>query len=182
MYLIQIWQLFMGLLLHHAPMGGPRHWDSPLGCSRRLPSVAWYFPLSWSRFAEDRVVLSNISWWSGLSLFIFGHFFFLGMAHGLDMKWAGVANSFGPTILYIYISYRKYTIFKQINNPLLLYFHYIITFFSRRMIFVYLPTNPICAICVSVLICLCFVDFFYRRNDHSGRFVSIISFSHLLSY
>ena len=28
-----------------------------------------------------------------------GHFFLLGMGHRLDMKWAGVANSFDPTVI-----------------------------------------------------------------------------------
>ena len=31
-------------------------------------------------------------------MLVLAHFFLLGMGHGLDMKWAGVANSFGPTI------------------------------------------------------------------------------------
>ena len=31
-------------------------------------------------------------------MLVLGHFFLLGMGHGLDMKWVGVANSFGPTI------------------------------------------------------------------------------------
>ena len=32
-------------------------------------------------------------------MLVLEHFFLLGMGHGLDMKWAGVANSFGPTII-----------------------------------------------------------------------------------
>ena len=92
------WQPLLELLLYHAPMAGPLRSGFPLGCSRRWPLVAWRFPLSWSRFTEDRVVLDNISWQSGLSLFVLGHFFLLGMGHGLDMKWAEVAKSFGPII------------------------------------------------------------------------------------
>ena len=65
-YLMRRWRPFIGLLLHHALMGGSQHWDSPLGRSRRLPSMAWYFPFSWSRFAEDKVVLGSVSWRSEL--------------------------------------------------------------------------------------------------------------------
>ena len=39
-----------------------------------------------------------ISWQFGFLLFVLGHFFLLGMDLGLDMKWAGVPKSFGPTI------------------------------------------------------------------------------------
>ena len=38
----------------------------------------------------------------GPSLLILRRFFFLGVGLGFDMKWAGLAKSFGPTI-YIYI-------------------------------------------------------------------------------
>ena len=89
---------FPGKLLHQAPMAGPLHSGFPLRHSRRLPLVAWHFPLSWSRFAKDKVVLGSISCQSGLSLLVLGHIFLLGMGHGLDMKWAEVTNSFGPTI------------------------------------------------------------------------------------
>ena len=60
--------------------------------------MTWHFPLPRSQFTKDRVVLDSISWQSGLSLFVLGHFFLLGMGHGLNMKWARVAKSFGPTI------------------------------------------------------------------------------------
>ena len=96
-YLIRKWQPLLELLLYHAPMANPLPSDFPLGCSRRLPLVTWRFPLPWSRFADDRVILGSISWQSGLSLSFLGHFFLLGMGHGLDMKWTGVAKSFGPT-------------------------------------------------------------------------------------
>ena len=131
------WRPFLGLLLRHAPTASPRRLGFPLGLSRRLPLVAWHLPLSWSWSAEDKVVLGSISWRSGLFLFILWHFFFLGMGHGLDMKWAGVANSFGPTpniivifpinyqtnkflyIFYLYIKYfglKNWLIFPRINN------------------------------------------------------------------
>ena len=97
-YLMRRWQPLLELLLHHAPMAGPLRLCFPLGCSRRLPLVTWRFPLLRSRFAEDRVVLGSTSWQFRLSLFVLGHFFLLGMGHGLDMKWAGVAKSIDPTI------------------------------------------------------------------------------------
>ena len=31
-------------------------------------------------------------------MLVLEHFFILDVDHGLDMKWAEVANSFGPTI------------------------------------------------------------------------------------
>ena len=96
-YLMQRWQPLLELLLHHAPMVGPLRLCFPLGRSRRLPLVTWRFPLLRSRFAEDRVVLNSTSWQSGLSLFVLRHFFLLGMGHGFDMKWAGVAKSISPT-------------------------------------------------------------------------------------
>ena len=30
-------------------------------------------------------------------MFVLGHFFLLGVGLGFDMRWAGVAKSFGPT-------------------------------------------------------------------------------------
>ena len=52
----------------------------------------------WSRLAEDRIVLGDVSWQFGLSLFIFGHFFLLGVGLELCIKWAGVAEFFDPII------------------------------------------------------------------------------------
>ena len=52
----------------------------------------------WSRLAEDRIVLSDVSWQFGLSLFILGRFSLLGMGLGLYIKWVGVAEFFDPTI------------------------------------------------------------------------------------
>ena len=48
--------------------------------------------------AEDKVVLGDVSWQFGLSLFIIGRFFLLGMGLGLCIKRAGVAEFFDPTL------------------------------------------------------------------------------------
>ena len=77
--------------------GWPIGSELPLGCSRGLPLATWRFPLPWFWSAKDRVVLDSISWQSGFPLFVIGHFFLLGMGLGLDMKWARVPRSFGPT-------------------------------------------------------------------------------------
>ena len=74
------------------------HLRFPLGRSRRLPLVACRFLLPWSRFAENRIVLSNVSWQFGPSSFVLGHYILLGVGLGLDMKWAEVAKFFSPTI------------------------------------------------------------------------------------
>ena len=42
-------------------------------------------------------------------MLILGHFFLLDMGHGLDMKWDGVANSFGPTSTYDYLLFTQKT-------------------------------------------------------------------------
>ena len=100
-YLMRRWLPLLELPLYHASMAGPLRSRFPLGCSRRLPLAAWLFPLTWFCSTEDRVVLGNISWQSGFSLFVLGHFFLLCMDHELDIKWAGLAISFGPTEIYI---------------------------------------------------------------------------------
>ena len=46
---------------------------------------------------KDRIVLGDVSWQFGLSLFVLGRFFLLGIGLGLCMKWAGVAEFFAPT-------------------------------------------------------------------------------------
>ena len=92
------WQFLLELLIHHTPMADLLHLYFPLGRSGRLPLVACHFFLPWPRFAEDRIVLGNVSWQFGPSSFVFGHFFLLGVGLGLDMKWAGFAKFFGPTI------------------------------------------------------------------------------------
>ena len=97
-YLMRRWQLILELLLQYTPMAVSLHWCFPLGCSGRLPLVACRFLLPWSRFAENRIVLGNVSWQFGSSSFVLGHFFFLDMGFGLDMKWTGIAKFVGPTI------------------------------------------------------------------------------------
>ena len=98
-YLIWRWQLLLELLFYHAPMAGPQGSKLPLECSRGLPLVAWRFPLPWFWSVEDGVILGSISWQSRFPLFVLKHFFLLGMGLGLDMKWAGVPRSFGPTLI-----------------------------------------------------------------------------------
>ena len=103
------WQPSLELLLHHAPIAGLLHLCFPLGHSRRLPLVACRFLLPWSRLAKNRIVLSNISWQFEPSLFVLRHFFLFGMSLGLDVKWAGVAKFFVPTIyIYIYTHFFYY--------------------------------------------------------------------------
>ena len=46
---------------------------------------------------RDRVILGSTIWRSGFPSFVLGHFFLLGVGLGLDIKWAGVPISFGPT-------------------------------------------------------------------------------------
>ena len=85
-YLMRRWQLVLELFFHYSPMAVSLHLCFPLGCSGRLPLVACRFLLPWSWFAENRIVLSNVSWHSGPSSFILRHFFLLGMGLELDMK------------------------------------------------------------------------------------------------
>ena len=99
-YLIQRWQLLLGLLFYYASMAGPLGSESPLGSSRGMPLATWRLPLLWFWSTEDRVVLGSISWQSRFPLFVLGHLFLLDMGPRLDMKWAGVPRSFGPTIIY----------------------------------------------------------------------------------
>ena len=113
---MRMWQLILGLLLHYTPMADTLHLCFPLGHSGRLPLVVCCFLLSWSRFAEDRIVLGNVSWQFGLSLFVFRHFFLLSMGHGFDMKWAGVAKFFGHTIYIGIILCILLYIFKYIHT------------------------------------------------------------------
>ena len=119
-YLIQRWQLLPELLFYHALMAGPLSLELPLGCSKGLPLVAWRFPLPWFWSVEDRVVLGSISWQSGFPLFLLEHFFLLGVGLGLNMKWAGVPKSFGPTI-YIYLKMKSQTKLSIFKCVLLIY-------------------------------------------------------------
>ena len=91
------WQFLLELLLHHAPMAGPLYQSFFLGCPRRLPLMACRSSFLWSRLAKGRIVLGDVSWQFGLSLFIIGRFFLLGMGLGLYIKWVGVAEFFDPT-------------------------------------------------------------------------------------
>ena len=61
--------------------------------------MACRFLLPRSRFAENRFVLGNASWQFGLSSLVLEYFFLIGVGLRLDMKWAGVAKFFGPTIM-----------------------------------------------------------------------------------
>ena len=95
-YLIQRWQLLLGLLFYHAPMAGPLGLESPLGSSRGLPRTTWRLPFLWFWSAEVKVILGNIFWQSGFPSFVFEHFFLLGVGLGLDIEWAEVSRSLWP--------------------------------------------------------------------------------------
>ena len=60
-YLMRRCQLILELPLHYTPMVVSLHLRFFLGRSRRLPLVACCFLLPWSRFAENRIVLGNVS-------------------------------------------------------------------------------------------------------------------------
>ena len=53
--------------------------------------------------AKDRIVLDDAAWQFGLSSFILGLFFLLGMGLGLSIRWAGVTKFFDLTIIIIII-------------------------------------------------------------------------------
>ena len=55
--------------------------------------MAGHSSLLGSGLAEDRIVLDDIFGPFGLSLFVLGHFFLLGIGLGLSMRWAGIVNS-----------------------------------------------------------------------------------------
>ena len=49
-------------------------------------------------------------------MFILGHLFLLGVGLGLDMKWAGVAKFFGPTLtIYTLVLNKKIKKIKKKN-------------------------------------------------------------------
>ena len=104
-YLMRRWQLILELLFHYSPMAVSLHLWFPLGRSGRLPLVACHFLPLWSRFIENKIALDNVSWQFGPSSFVLRHFFLLGMGLRLDMKWARVAKSFGPTINIFWINF-----------------------------------------------------------------------------
>ena len=64
-HLMQRWQLILELFFHYSFMAVSLHLCFPLGRSRRLPSVACHPLLTWSRVAENRIVLGNVSWQFG---------------------------------------------------------------------------------------------------------------------
>ena len=77
------------------------------------------------RLTEDRIVLGDISWQLGLSLFILGCFFLLGMGPGPHMKWTGTADFFDPTsgfevgaikLNYFYILVGYMIVLKKLLN------------------------------------------------------------------
>ena len=78
-------------------MADPQYLSFFLGCSTSMPLVAYHSSSPQSRLAEDMIVLDDAAWQFGLSLFILGHFFFLGVGFGLSIKWVGVAKLFDPT-------------------------------------------------------------------------------------
>ena len=75
------------------------HCVSPfcLGCPGRLSLKACRSSFLWFPLAEDRIVLSDVSWQVGLFLFIIGRFFLLDMDLRPCMKWVGAAEFFDPT-------------------------------------------------------------------------------------
>ena len=52
-----------------------------------------------SRLAKDRIFIGDVSGPLGLSLFVLGHSFLLGVGLGLSMRWAEVVKFFDPTSL-----------------------------------------------------------------------------------
>ena len=129
------WQLILELLLHYTLMAVLLHLCFPLGRSGGLPLVACYFLLPWSWFAENRIVLGNVSWQFGPSSFVLGHFFLLGVGLGLDMKWAGVVKFFGPTtsLTFLY-SFFNIFLFFLYSFPTSIFFKF------PTAIFLNLPT------------------------------------------
>ena len=114
-------------------MADSLHLCFPLGRFGRLPLVVCRFLLPWSQFAETRIVLDNVSWQFGPSLFDLRHFFLLGMGLGLDMEWAEVAKFFGPTIyiyIYIYISFHYFlTLFDEFSSICEISYKFLVIYF-----------------------------------------------------
>ena len=70
-----------------------------LGRPRRLSLRACRFSFLRFQFVKDRIVLGDVSWQLGLSLFILRRFFLLSMGLGPCMKWVGAAEFFDPTVI-----------------------------------------------------------------------------------
>ena len=64
--------------------------------------MACWSPRLGSGLAEERIVLNNVSGPFGLSSFVLGQFFLLGMGFGLSIKWARVVKFFGPTEAFFF--------------------------------------------------------------------------------
>ena len=62
--------------------------------------MAGHSSLLGSVLAEDKIVLDDVSGPLGLSSFVLGHSFLLGVGLGLSIRWAGVVKFFDPTIRY----------------------------------------------------------------------------------
>ena len=69
--------------------------------------------------AEDRIVLGDVSWQFGLSLFVLERFFLLGMGLGLCMKWAGAVKFFDPTLLILILKKKRKKKKKKKNRTLI---------------------------------------------------------------
>ena len=63
----------------------------------QLPLMAGHSSLLGYGLAEDKIVFGYVSGPLGLSLFVLGHFFLLGVGLGFSMRWAGVVKFFDPT-------------------------------------------------------------------------------------
>ena len=71
--------------------------------------MACHSSLLGSGLVENRIVLGNVSRQFGLSSFVLGHFFLLGVGLGLSVKWDGVAKFFNPTMI---IYFKRINIFE----------------------------------------------------------------------
>ena len=79
-------QFLIELLLHHALMDVLLYLSFFLGRSGRLPLTECRSSLLGFGMAENRIVLGNVSRLFGLSSFVLGHFFLLGVGLGLSIK------------------------------------------------------------------------------------------------
>ena len=66
-------------------------WETAFDGVALFPSGVWN--------AENKIVLGHVSRLFGLSLFVLGHFFLLGVGLGFSIEWAEVVTFFGPTII-----------------------------------------------------------------------------------
>ena len=61
------------------------------------------------------MVLGDATQQLGPSLLILRRFFFLGVGLGLDMKWAWLAKSFGPTCTFLFLFFIDFSCFYLLN-------------------------------------------------------------------